>query len=167
SLELSRSIDHQEHVARASSNLGGAFLKLRQYERSARHLDAAIAYCGERDLHSWLGYALAWKARLELEQGRWDEALPLALRVLEHPERVSTRRFTALLVVALLRLRRGDPDAWTPLDEALEIAQRAGELQRLAPVAAARAEARWLGGQPDAIAAETEDALALARRVGD
>ena len=38
-----------------------------------------------------------------------------------------------------LRARRGDPDPWAPLDEALELARGTGEVQRLAPVAAARA----------------------------
>ena len=61
-----------------------------------------------------------------------------------------------------LRARRGDPDAWGPLDEALELARGTGELQRLGPVAAARAEARWLAGEDEAVAGETDAALALA-----
>jgi DNA-binding CsgD family transcriptional regulator len=48
------------------------------------------------------------------------------------------------------------------LDEALALAQGTGELQRLGPVAAARAEARWLAGEEEAIGAETDAALALA-----
>jgi DNA-binding CsgD family transcriptional regulator len=61
-----------------------------------------------------------------------------------------------------MRARRGDPDPWTPLDEALELARGTGEVQRLALVATARAEARWLAGQDEAVAEETGDALALA-----
>jgi DNA-binding CsgD family transcriptional regulator len=74
-------------------------------------------------------------------------------------------RITALVVAGQLRARRGDPDVWEPLDEALELAQHMCEAQRLAPVAAARAEARWLAGEEEAIAGETEQALALASRV--
>ena len=44
------------------------------------------------------------------------------------------------------------------------VARANGELQYLAPVAAARAEAAWLEGRPDAIAKETNDAYALALR---
>jgi len=74
-------------------------------------------------------------------------------------------RITALVVTGQLRARRGDPDVWQPLDEALALAQQIGEVQRLAPVAAARAEARWLAGEEDEVAGETEQALLLASTV--
>src|SRR6185437_5923793 len=47
-------------------------------------------------------------------------------------------------------------------DEALELATATGELQRLAPVAAGRAEAQWLAGHTDRVAEETEATLELA-----
>ena len=71
-------------------------------------------------------------------------------------------RITPLTVLGQLRARRGDPDSLVPLDEALQLAERTGELQRLGPVAAARAEARWLAAQDGAVAGETEVALAMA-----
>jgi DNA-binding CsgD family transcriptional regulator len=49
-------------------------------------------------------------------------------------------------VLGRLRARRGDPGVWPLLDEALPIAVAARELQRTAPVAAARLEAAWLAG---------------------
>jgi DNA-binding NarL/FixJ family response regulator len=61
-----------------------------------------------------------------------------------------------------VRARRGDPDCWPLLDEAREVARSVGELQYLARVAAARAEAAWLEGRPGEIAAETDEAFALA-----
>ena len=48
------------------------------------------------------------------------------------------------------------------LDEALSVATKTDELQRLLPVAAARAEARVLEGRPDLVAAETDRPLAPA-----
>ena len=41
------------------------------------------------------------------------------------------------------------PSGGAPLDEALALVEPSRELQRLAPVAAARAEAAWLDGEPD------------------
>jgi DNA-binding CsgD family transcriptional regulator len=65
-----------------------------------------------------------------------------------------------------VRARRGDPEAWPLLDEAWALAEPTGELQRVEPAAAARAEAAWLEGRADAVAESTEAALALAVRRG-
>ena len=73
----------------------------------------------------------------------------------------SSRRFPAWLrwlTLALVRARRGDPDVWPVLDEARALSESTGELIRIAPVAAARAEVAWLAGHPDAVAAETDAA---------
>jgi DNA-binding CsgD family transcriptional regulator len=63
-----------------------------------------------------------------------------------------------------VRARRGDAGADAPLDEAHELVHNCGELMRIVPVAAARAESAWLRGDDDAVASLTDDALALARR---
>jgi DNA-binding CsgD family transcriptional regulator len=65
-------------------------------------------------------------------------------------------------VLGRLRARRGDPDAWAPLNEAAELAAAIGEPQRLLPVAIACAETRWLAGEPDLVRGETDAPLALA-----
>ena len=71
---------------------------------------------------------------------------------------------SALLVRALVRARRGDPDHRDPLDRAQEIARTVGDLQYLAPVAAAYAECAWLEGRPQEIEAVTQAAFELAQR---
>jgi DNA-binding CsgD family transcriptional regulator len=65
-------------------------------------------------------------------------------------------------VLGLVRARRGDPGAQPLLDEAWELAEPTGEPSRLGPPAVARAEAAWLTGHSEAVAAATEAALALA-----
>jgi DNA-binding CsgD family transcriptional regulator len=72
-------------------------------------------------------------------------------------------RAPALAVLGLVRARRGDPDVWTALDAARELTLSGGDLQRVAPVAAARAEALWLEGRWAEVDAATAAALALAR----
>lgn len=74
-------------------------------------------------------------------------------------------RHDALITLGLVRARRGDPQAWPLLDEARDIAEGVGDLQFLACAAAARAEALWLEGRPDAIVAETQRAFELALTV--
>jgi DNA-binding CsgD family transcriptional regulator/tetratricopeptide (TPR) repeat protein len=163
-MSLQLSLDHgfEEHAARALTNLSSACVELHDYAGAEHYLGAGIEYCRDHDLDSWLLYMYSWKARADLEQGRWDLAADAAASVLEHPGVSGPSRIASLTVLGCLRARRGDPDPWPPLDEALELAEGTGELQRMAPVAAARAEARWLAGQDEAVAGETEAALALA-----
>jgi DNA-binding CsgD family transcriptional regulator len=72
----------------------------------------------------------------------------------------------ARIVLVLLRARRGDPDPWTPLAEAREVAERTGQLWWTWQIAAAEAEALWLAGRPEAIADATADTFDLAIRLG-
>jgi DNA-binding CsgD family transcriptional regulator len=161
SLELALQAGLEEHVARAYTNLGTGSVAVRAYAVGDRHLAAGIAYCAEHDLTSWVAYMLGWRGRSELDQGRWDAAGATASGALAAPDIPPPTRITPLTVIGRLRARRGDPDVWGPLDEALELSRGMGEVQRVAPVAGARAEARWLAGEDEAIAAETGAALAL------
>jgi DNA-binding CsgD family transcriptional regulator len=165
SLALALDAGLEEHVARAYTNLATTAIERRDFATATPDLDAGIAYCEEHDLSSWHGYMSGWKARAELQQGRWDAAAQIATAVTDQPRASAPSRITALVVIGTLRARRGDPGAWAPLDEALALATQTGELQRLAPVAAARAEALWLAGEDERIAGETgavlERAIAL------
>src|SRR5262249_32677402 len=76
-------------------------------------------------------------------------------------------RMGPLVVLGLVRARRGDPDPWGPLDEAAAIARASGELQSLVIVATARAEAAWLEGRHDLVVDETEALVERARLGGD
>jgi DNA-binding CsgD family transcriptional regulator len=71
-------------------------------------------------------------------------------------------RIIALVVLALTRARRGDPAALDLLDEAWTLAEPTGELLRMAPVAAARAEVAWLEGRPAVVDDATRMCLELA-----
>jgi AAA ATPase domain len=130
-----------------------------------RYHDDGIRYCAEHDLDTWRLYMLASRARADLEQGRWTDATRTVEAVLRDPRTAPISRIEALAVLGRLRARRGDPGIWPPLDEALALATVTGELQRLGPVAIARAEAAWLDGDPAAARAMVGDVLDLAERV--
>jgi DNA-binding CsgD family transcriptional regulator len=166
SLSLALGAGLDEHVARAHTNLASSAIVNHRYELGERHLRAGLAYCHQRDLDSWRLYMAGWEARAHLEQGRWDAAAASAAVVLEVRGVAAASRITPLVVIGRLRARRGDPEVWPALDEAAELARGTGELQRLAPVAAARAEARWLAGEAAAVASETDETLALAAQRG-
>ena len=107
-------------------------------------------------------YLLAFRSRLELNDGHWDDAAESAQLALGERFVSTFPRTVALVTLALVTARRGDPDAWPLLDEARELSEPTGELPRIAPVAAARGEAAWLNGRRDTVADETESAFQLA-----
>src|ERR1051325_8703339 len=110
---------------------------------------------------------IAWRARMHLERGRWDDAVADAQAVLAHDGASTINRLPALAVLGTVLTRRGDPSARVLLDEAHELAQRTAEMQRIAPVALARAEAAWLRGDFASAVEDLRQALALADRIGD
>jgi ATP/maltotriose-dependent transcriptional regulator MalT len=161
SLELARDNGLDEHAARALSNLSWTALDYRSYERARRFLEEGIELATDRDLAGYDYYLMAQRARMHLELGDWDQAEADARWVLGRPRSPGITTLPALTVLARLRSRRGDPDAESTLVEAWEAAQAMGELQRVAPIAMARAEYCWLHGDRAGIAAAIEPARLL------
>jgi tetratricopeptide (TPR) repeat protein len=162
SLQVALAADAEEHVGRAYLSLVWWPLRRRRYDLVDRYLDEGLDYCTEHGLDLWRLFFVPCRARLELDRGRWTEAADWAGFALRDGRIWPVPRVFALTVLALVRARRGDPDVWPLLDQARAIAEPSGELQRIGPVALARAEAAWLAGRHDAIGSETEAALDLA-----
>ena len=129
-----------------------------------RYLEIGLAYCDERGLDLWRLFLLACRGRVELDQGRWTDAVDSAAIRARDPRTFPVPRILALSTVATVRARRGDPDVWSPLEEARALAEPSGELQRIAPAAIARAEAAWLEDDQAAAVETTPFALELAVR---
>ncbi|MBV9174012.1 MAG: hypothetical protein JOZ81_28455 [Chloroflexi bacterium] len=94
------------------------------------------------------------------------EAFELAESIEASSDRTVFNRLNALVVIGRVRARRGEPRAWQSLDAALELAEQIGELQRVAPVRSARAEAAWLDNDHERAAAEATPAYKLAVEKG-
>ncbi len=166
SLALAREAGLGPDVGRAYINLVAALSRARAWAQAEPFLEPGIQYCREHGLEAWLKCLLAGKAGARLDQCDWEEAAELAATILDAPpDSVVGPRHDALITLGLVRARRGDPQAWPLLDEARDIAEGVGDLQFLAAAAAARAEALWLEGRPDAIVAETQRAFELALTV--
>jgi DNA-binding CsgD family transcriptional regulator/tetratricopeptide (TPR) repeat protein len=161
SLDLALAADAHEHAARAFTNLGSGGVEIRRYAEADVHLRAGIAYCEERDLDSWWLYMTAWLARSSLEQGRIAEAERCAREVLRRPHLSAIARIPAEVVAIHLGQRRGE-ELTDRLTVVAELAAATGELQRIAPVAIARAEAAWIAGDPAGIAAALDEVWPLA-----
>ena len=164
SLELARSSGELRYVAMAYINLCAALSRLGGYLDMAHYADEGIKYCEKHGLEAWTKWLVAAKAEIQLALGLWDQAAETATSIIDAPASTMAAVHGALLARALVRARRGDPDHRDPLDRAQEIARTVGDLQYLAPVAAAYAECAWLEGRPQEIEAVTQAAFELAQR---
>lgn len=162
-LELALRAGLEEHAGRAYVGLVWWSPRGRYYAMTDRYLEPGLEYCTERGLDLWRAFLLSHLARAQLDRGRWDEAAQTASLVLRNPRTAAVPRITALAALGLVRARRGDPDAWPPLDEAWALAKSSGELQRIGPAAVAPAEALWLHGRTQEVGSATQMALELAQ----
>ena len=161
-LELAQRHGHEELAGVTFSRLVMFPVRYRRFDIARAHLDAGLEYCTERGLDTFRLYLLGCRARLELDLGHWDAAADSAASALRDPRGVQLARTWALATLGLLRARRGDAEAAEPLEEAEAMVLPTFELDRIAQVAAARAEAAWLAGNEGLVAEITDAALALA-----
>jgi DNA-binding CsgD family transcriptional regulator/tetratricopeptide (TPR) repeat protein len=165
-LERALRADVPEQAARAFLILALLAAEDHAHARARDYVERGLEYCEDHGIELHRLYLLMSRARLELDEGRWSEAAETAATVLRIPRTSISPRICALSVLARVRARRGDPDYTPLLEEAWALAEPTGELDRLGPVSAARAEAAWLRGDPGAVARATDRALALASECG-
>jgi predicted ATPase/DNA-binding CsgD family transcriptional regulator len=154
SLRIALEHSFEEHAARASTNLASRAVSCREYPEALHYLEGGIAYCADHDLDSWRLYITGWRARAHLDIGDWAAAADDAQHVLGVYRASPVVRISALVALATVRLRRGDPGSAVLLDEARDLALKTGEVQRIAPVAIARAENAWLANDLEACITE-------------
>jgi len=122
----------------------------RRFEVAEDAIEQGLTLVAANALELTRLYLLAYRAIVELVEGRWDEAADTASKVLRIRRTSTTPRIRALVTLALVRLRRGDPDSDSLLDEAWALAEPTGEEQRMQPVIDARNERDWLEGRREA-----------------
>jgi class 3 adenylate cyclase/DNA-binding CsgD family transcriptional regulator/tetratricopeptide (TPR) repeat protein len=151
-----------EQVGRIYVNLLGKGATIRDFEIADRHVEHGLDWCSDHGLELYRLYLLAFKARFAFDSGHWDDAVDSVDAVLRVPRCSTTPRILTLVILALVRARRGDPGVRPLLEEALELAEPTGEIPRIGPVAVARSEVAWLDGRHDEIGPVSEATLELA-----
>jgi DNA-binding CsgD family transcriptional regulator len=129
-------------------------------------VDDAIDYATAHDLEGYVQYLLGVRALLRFYQCDWDAALADADDALDRPNRVGVAVVSALVARGRIQTARDLPDALSTLDRAAEMAYGTGEIQRIGPVASARAEYFLLHDNPERAAEEARRGLTLARSKG-
>lgn len=161
SLEISVRERFDDHAGRAYANLVWTALDYRQYEVAERYIEEGLEYANRRELGGSIYYITAERARFGFERGRWNQAESDAHWVLRRREEPGITTMPALATLARLQVRRGDAEADATLERAWSLAQPTGELQRIAPVAAAMAELAWLRDDRQGVETAIADAYQL------
>jgi ATP/maltotriose-dependent transcriptional regulator MalT len=166
SIELARREGLDELAGRAYNNLAYETIAGRDLRAAEACVAEAVEYLTTRGTDVWLYCSLGSRAELQLLRGEWDEAVETAEQVLRRCE-TPVPRLAPLIVLGLVQARRGEPGAWSTLDEAKALARRTGELQMMTAVACARAELAWLEGRPAAAVEETAPVVERAVKISD
>ena len=153
-----------DHAARALVNHAFSAFALGDAEAGAL-IERALDYARERELDGYIQYLVGVRAGLHLEHGKWALAEEDARASLEYGTQRGINVIPALVALGLVQARRGEARAAGTLDEARERAVESGELQRIAPVAAARAEHAWLEGDLSRLVEEALPAYDAAERI--
>jgi DNA-binding CsgD family transcriptional regulator len=162
SVELAVATDDVESALRTYANVAWAAIRHRELALADRYLEPAIELASDPERDLWWLHLNSYRARVALDRGRWSEAGEIAAQIIRNRRVSPLPPLLALSVTGRLRARRGDPDPWGPLDEALALS--VPELQRVEPVAVARVEAAWLAGDPERVVAEAERVEPIAQR---
>jgi DNA-binding CsgD family transcriptional regulator/tetratricopeptide (TPR) repeat protein len=155
-LALSAGLDGQ--AARAFNNLYSRYANHRRFAEAEPYFTDGVAYSDEHDLGSGTAFLRGERVAALERMGRWDEAVVASTALLATADLSPFDRLRPLQVLSVIRARRGEPDAWEYLGEAAASADASGEPQAIIPVRLARAEARWLQGEPRRAAEEAERA---------
>ncbi len=166
SLDLALKHSYHEHAARAYTNLGSNGITIKDYAFARQILKEGIQYCEERELDSWRTYMLSRKARLLLETGYWEEACGIAGDLLKKEDQALIVKMGALVVIATIKMRKGEADALPLLLQAKTMAFEAMEPQRILPALVALMEYEWIMGKNSIEKQAVECAIGLIGQTG-
>jgi len=161
SYQIARREGLDDDAGRAAVNHVWICLENRLYEDARTLLEEGIAFSEDRELEGNRNYLTAERAWLHFDRGEWESAEADARWVLARPQEPGISTLPALITLARVQVRKGDPGAPETLAKAWEQAAHTGELHRMGPAASARAEYAWLQGDAEALREAVLPAWAL------
>ena len=161
SLALFVDLGLDERCCHVQSVLGFVNARWRRFGTAEAWFRSALGIALERDLDAHVAYCHGWLAEVALARGLWDEAAGEIEAAFRRPGQAPQNRVWPLAALGALRARRGDPEAWPPLDEAMATARTTtGSPARLLPLQLTRMEAAYLTRYLDRARAEVPDCRA-------
>ena len=153
SLRRALSADLEEETARGFNNLITSAVNERRYDLFNRYHEAATAFFADRELDQGERCLIGGVIEAFFGQGLWEDAEKLAREVVRRGQ--TGGHVEARTVLGRIAARRGDPDAFSWLDLALDRQSVIGG-EPTYPLRAYRAEAAWLAGDLSAAAKEID-----------
>ncbi len=155
-LDIALTGRHEEQVGRAYTNALALHNAERLFVDAEAFFTDGVTYCDDHDITTYgIFLRSEWTSVLE-RTGRWDEVASLSAELLVRGGPSPVIRLCPLNRLGALRARRGEPEAWTYLNEAIRYADAAGEPQGIVPIRLHRAEACWLDGDSTGAVREAE-----------
>ena len=161
-------LELEAEAARGYRMIGSSASTLVEYDRAEQWLDEGIEYADRTEQWNHRHYMAAHLAHVWWCRGRWDDADRAAQHALNEREGGITTRIIALHVAGFVALGRGhDESAVRFLEEARQLGDEMGELQRFAPAMWGLAECAVLRGDHAAAVALTEAGYDASHEVAD
>ena len=150
-------------VVRGLANLANGALTHRDYAGVRDYLDRAEHYADAHQVYAFGSLLGAIRAQALFETGEWDAAEAVANEIAESE---SFARLPASIVLARLKVRRGDPDATEAITQAVADAMPTLEAQRIVPAIGAAAEHAWMQDRLGEVIDDVARTHQLALRTG-
>jgi len=154
-LAVAMEADLHQPAGRAFTNLCGNSFDHRRLGEAEQWYTDGLRYTDDHDIGAYSNCLRGNRVLMLEKTGRWDEAISVAEQ-LRAAAPSPVQCLPALMVLGLLRARRGEEGAWPYLDEAAAAADASGEPQWIVPTRLARAEAHWLAGDTARARAEAD-----------
>lgn len=149
-LEVADAAGAQDQAGRAYANMHALLVAERRFVECDKYFAEGAQYCDDHDLGTYAFCLRGGHAEAQFIRGRWNDALAIALPLLDSKATSPANRNMLASTVGRAFARRADPSAWIYLDEYLSNARGAGDAAWLLDAYPAHAEAHWLQGDLEA-----------------
>jgi DNA-binding CsgD family transcriptional regulator len=144
SLRIALNNHYQDQAGCAYVNLATTAVNLKMFSLAKNIIPKGISYCGNISLNSFADCLLAVQARLHLEIGDWEQAHLIAEDLTSKAGLKSEAGIQALILLATIRMRRGDPGILPALQTVKEQLKGLKEVKLSISLALAFLEYEWL-----------------------
>jgi DNA-binding CsgD family transcriptional regulator/tetratricopeptide (TPR) repeat protein len=144
SLEMALQYYFHEEAASAYLAIVCNSVACKEYDLAKQFLQAGINYCEEKGLISANSNNLSFKCRILLETGDWVQATEISKSLLQNQGQPETIKIDNQLIVSTIKIRKGEADILSDLQDIKTLAFKTKEYQQIIRVIIALLEYEWV-----------------------